>query len=230
MASMKYYYDLMSQPCRAVYMLLRINNVPVELKPVAIRKGEHMSEEYKQVNPFAKCPALEHDGLIINESIPMSKYIIQKFELADHWYPKDLKKRAKVDEYLHWQHFNTRLIAATLFRNMLIIPAAKGKKTDPAIIEKNKKAVTEMVSQLESYFLKDTTYLNSEHLSLADLFGACELMQLNACHDDDLYLQNSRVSDWMARVKEETNPHFDEAHKVTYMARKQFPILMKTLE
>ena len=38
--ALKYYYDLMSQPSRAVYMFLRLNNIPYEDKPVALRKGE----------------------------------------------------------------------------------------------------------------------------------------------------------------------------------------------
>ena len=28
--------------------------------------------------------------------------------VADHWYPKDPIGQAKVDEYLHWAHFNSR--------------------------------------------------------------------------------------------------------------------------
>ena len=31
-------------------------------------------------------------------------YLVGKFNLPDHWYPSDLKKRAKIDEYLHWHH------------------------------------------------------------------------------------------------------------------------------
>ena len=35
-------------------------------------------------------------------------YLVDKYHLPDHWYPKDLQKRAKVDEYLHWHHNNLR--------------------------------------------------------------------------------------------------------------------------
>lgn len=31
-------------------------------------------------------------------------YLVGKYNLPDHWYPSDLKKRAKIDEYLHWHH------------------------------------------------------------------------------------------------------------------------------
>ncbi len=45
MPVLKYYYDLMSQPCRALYIFLRINNIPFEDKEIAIRKGEHLKLE-----------------------------------------------------------------------------------------------------------------------------------------------------------------------------------------
>ena len=37
--SLNYYYDLMSQPSRAVYMFLNMNKVPYVERPVAMRKG-----------------------------------------------------------------------------------------------------------------------------------------------------------------------------------------------
>jgi len=41
--TLKYYYDLMSQPSRAVYIFLKANNISFEAKPVALRKGKHIS-------------------------------------------------------------------------------------------------------------------------------------------------------------------------------------------
>ena len=33
----------MSQPCRALYIFLRINNIPFEDKEIALRKGENIN-------------------------------------------------------------------------------------------------------------------------------------------------------------------------------------------
>lgn len=38
---LKYYFDLLSQPSRAVYILLKLNNIPFEANPVAMRQGTH---------------------------------------------------------------------------------------------------------------------------------------------------------------------------------------------
>lgn len=41
--------------------------------------------------------------------------MVQKFKTPDHWYPADLQKRARVDEYLSWQHINIRAKGSKLF-------------------------------------------------------------------------------------------------------------------
>ena len=44
------------------------------------------------------------------------KYLSSTFPVEDHWYPKEPLAQAKVDEYLHWQHVNTRLQCAMYFQ------------------------------------------------------------------------------------------------------------------
>ena len=49
-------------------------------------------------------------------SVAILKYIADKYGVADHWYPKDLQKRALVDRYMAWQHLNLRLFGSMVFR------------------------------------------------------------------------------------------------------------------
>jgi glutathione S-transferase len=42
-------------------------------------------------------------------------YLCDKYKKYD-WYPTELKERARVNEYAHWQHLNLRLTGAMLFR------------------------------------------------------------------------------------------------------------------
>ena len=49
------------------------------------------------------------------------RYLVQRYNLSDHWYPRDLQRRAKVDEYLDWHHHNLRMGAAgTIFEKVKI--------------------------------------------------------------------------------------------------------------
>lgn len=62
-----YYFDLMSQPCRALYIFLKKASIPYQAHQVALRKGEHMTNEYAKINPFKKVPAISDDGFLLTE-------------------------------------------------------------------------------------------------------------------------------------------------------------------
>uniref|UniRef100_A0A915L6U6 GST N-terminal domain-containing protein n=1 Tax=Romanomermis culicivorax TaxID=13658 RepID=A0A915L6U6_ROMCU len=65
--SLKLYYDLMSQPSRAVYIFLNFNSIPFENCPVALRRGEHLTEEYSKINPFKRVPFIDDNGFKLSE-------------------------------------------------------------------------------------------------------------------------------------------------------------------
>ncbi|XP_038315255.1 glutathione S-transferase theta-1 isoform X4 [Vulpes vulpes] len=63
------YLDLLSQPCRAVYIFAKRNGIPFELRPVELRKGQHLSDAFAQVNPLKKVPALRDGDFTLTESL-----------------------------------------------------------------------------------------------------------------------------------------------------------------
>lgn len=48
-------------------------------------------------------------------SIAIMKYLAEKYQTSDHWYPADLQKRARVNEYLSWQHMGIRMHGSKMF-------------------------------------------------------------------------------------------------------------------
>lgn len=59
----------------APHMLLRELGVEFELRRVDTQKGEHRDQSYLQINPNARVPSFEHDGLVLWEAAAICTYL-----------------------------------------------------------------------------------------------------------------------------------------------------------
>ncbi|XP_069703062.1 glutathione S-transferase theta-1 [Periplaneta americana] len=210
--SLKFYTNLLSQPCRAVTLFLKVNNIPHEFKFVDMAKGEHMSEEYEKLNPFKKVPIIDDNGFILRESVGILRYLCRESNVPDHWYPKDSKQQARVDEYLEWQHLDTRANCAVFFLTKFLYPMLTGVPANPERVEKLENRMKKTLGLIENVWLKDKPYLTGDKISIADLLGACEIEQPRMA-GYDARKDFPRIAAWLERVRNDLNPHYDEVHK-----------------
>lgn len=143
-----------------------------------------MTDEYKQINRLQKVPCItiiNADGSIgfkLSESIAIYRFLDQEYAIADHWYPKEKKLRARIDEYLEWQHMNTRLNCSTYFlikvRRMLT-----GKPTSENELKTARKHVDRTLDVIENIWLgqQDQRFIASDEISIADIVAATEIIQ-----------------------------------------------------
>ncbi|XP_072045250.1 glutathione S-transferase theta-1-like [Amphiura filiformis] len=202
------YNVLASQPCRSVVIFLKLNNIDYNDKFVDMRKGEHKTPEYLAMNPNHTVPVMNDDGFIICESTAMVKYLASKYQTADHWYPSDLKKRAKVDELLDWHHTNIRKHGVGVFFNIKLGHLFGLPALTPEQIDEKYKELDGSMTLIEC-FLKDQKFLCGDEITLADLFIANEVLQPTKC-ERDIYEKYPKVKAWMERVRERLNPAWDE--------------------
>lgn len=107
----KLYIDHMSQPSRSVHALCLAAAIPHEVVEVSMMRGEVKGPEFAKINPMRKVPAIQDtdNGLILAESHTILRYLCLKFNLPEHWYPRnDLPRQAKINEFLDFHHSNTR--------------------------------------------------------------------------------------------------------------------------
>jgi len=220
-AGLRVYYDLMSQPSRAVYLFLKANKIPFTSKPVALRKGEHLGEEFGKVNPFHLVPVIEDNGFKLSESVAILRYLSDKYQVKDHWYPRDLQQRAIVDRFMAWQHLNLRMYGSMVFRTKAIEPRVTNKPVDTVKLAEFQKGLETVLDKIERIFLQDSPYLCGHSISISDLLGVCELMQpVSVGHD--VFKGRPKLEAWAGRVKENLGTDFDEAHAHLYKLRDQF--------
>lgn len=214
----KYYFDLMSQPSRALYIFLKITKTPVEYVKVDLKKAEHLTNEFKAINRFQKVPCIvTDDGFKLSESVAILRYIIEtRNDIPDHWYPKDLKSRALVDEYLEYQHNAVRLPCAMYFQSKFLIPMLSGKPVNEQRVKSFQKQMESSLDALENIWLEssDKEFLASKEISFADILAACELEQPSMALYQDTFTGRPKLAKWYEKVKSLTNPFYDDAHKI----------------
>ncbi|XP_012787931.2 glutathione S-transferase theta-1-like [Sorex araneus] len=218
------YLDLLSQPCRAVYIFAKKNGIPFEMRTVDLLKGEHFSDAFVQVNSLKKVPALKDGDFTLSESVAILLYLTRKYKVPDHWYPQDLQARARVDEYLAWQHMNLRRSCLRALWHKVMLPGFLGELVSPETLTATLAELDVSLQLLEDSFLKDQAFLTGPHISLADLMAITELMHAVGA-GCQVFEGRPRLAAWYQRVEEAVGKAlFLEAHEVILKAKDCPPV------
>ncbi|KAH8377325.1 hypothetical protein KR093_004898 [Drosophila rubida] len=218
---LKYYYDLLSPPARALWIALKLAKTPFEDCPVALRKLEQLSDEYKSVNRFQKVPALVDGSFHLSESIAMVRYLSATNKLPEELYPRSTEDQARIDEYLEWQHFNLQLPCNLYFRDGWLFPInGMAPKPNPEQIDNYIKNVDNSLELLERLWL-DKNFLICSHLTVADLLTLSYIEQLKLCQYTVDEQKFPKVAKWLERVREASHPYHDQAY--AFLKRKSKP-------
>ncbi|KAG8455872.1 hypothetical protein GDO86_001893 [Hymenochirus boettgeri] len=220
MADLTLYVDLMSQPSRSVYIFAKANNIPFNLHRVQLFKGEHQSEEYGKINILRKVPALKDGDFTMAESTAMLLYMARKFKTPDHWYPADVKKCALVDEYLAWQHTNTRPNGSKVFWVKLMAPVVMGQEAPREKVDAILAEFDTTLKLLEDKFIQNKPFIAGDKISVADLVAIVEIMQVVGA-GIAVFDERPKLAAWKKRVVEALGEElFLESHECILNAKK----------
>ncbi|KAM6156159.1 glutathione S-transferase theta-1-like isoform 1-T1 [Rhynchocyon petersi] len=208
------YLDLLSQPCRAVYIFARRNGIPFELRTVDLLKGQHLSDAFAKINPLKLVPALKDGDFTLTESVAILLYLARKYKVPDHWYPQDPQTCARVDEYLAWQHTNLRRNCLRALWYKVMIPDFLGEPVSPETLAATLAELDVSLQLLEVKFLQNQAFLTGPHISLADLMAITELMHPVGA-GCQVFEGRPKLAAWHQRVVMALGEDlFQEAHKI----------------
>ncbi|XP_041455932.1 glutathione S-transferase theta-1-like [Lytechinus variegatus] len=221
----KVYVDLLSQPCRALVIFLKNTKIPFEIEKVNLKAGEHKKPEFVKITPLCTVPAIQDGDFSMGETVAIIKYLATKYAdlVPDHWYPKDLEKRARVDEYMAFHHTGTRGGCCGIFISEILISLFSGGK-EHASEERLKidtENLTKQLDKLENVFLQDNDWLAGDDISVADVLAVSEIMQ-NTVNGRDVTEGRPKLRAFVDRVKDRLNPTFDEVHEALYAWRDSY--------
>lgn len=185
------YFDFMSQPSRTVYLFLNLNGIPFEKCPIAVAESQQLGDAYRRINRFRKVPCIvDSDGFQVAEVTAILQYLCDSApehgrqpQIAGHWYPRDVRQRARVNEYLSWQHVNTRNTCTTYFRLCWMVPHLQGRTVSEARKREARDLMAQALDVIETVWLaggeEQSWLVGSDEITIADLLAASELEQLS---------------------------------------------------
>ncbi|KAK2467388.1 hypothetical protein APHAL10511_000623 [Amanita phalloides] len=163
-------YGFPSATCtQRVATVLHEKNVPFELIPVDITKGEQKNEEYLKKQPFGQIPVLDDDGFLVYESRAIASYIADKYaDQGTRLIPTDLKAKAHHTQAVSVEMSNFNPHASNLVLEK-IFKKLRGLEVDEAAVSKHASALDTKLNGYER-ILSTQKYLAGNELTIADLY------------------------------------------------------------
>jgi glutathione S-transferase len=160
---------------RKVVAFIKHFDLPVEIHGVNFAKKETQSDEFYALNPNRRVPVLVDEDFSLWESNAILSYLARKFP-ETHALPTDIRGRADVDRWLHWQSCH-------------LMPMMGRFKTGD---ETDHSAINPLFDVLEGQ-LKDKDFIVGD-LSIADFAIAAYLMTSIGNKLD--YSGHPRLAEW----------------------------------
>ena len=199
--------------CRPVRLFIAENNIPVEEEVVDILAGAQFEKPYVDKNPNSLVPLLEDGDLCLTESSAILKYLADK--IGSPAYPKDPKRRAKVNEMMDWinTNFNRDYAYGLCYPQLFPHLKRRSDEAQAATLETGKQQTERWLGILNDHWLgAGNKYLCGDQLTIADYFGA-GLVSLGEAIKID-FSAYPNVKRWMQNVAQ--LPNWNRVNEVFY--------------
>jgi glutathione S-transferase len=170
MAKLRFWGNILSQPSRTIFYILRKFDIEHEFIHTNIPKDTRSAEYRKNVNPSGTVPVIHDEDLQICESASIIRYLIDTYKPDHDLLPlKDRKRRAKIEELLDRNGNTYRPAAIQLMIKLIMGPKIFGTPMPSAeetkeLMEKVHTVFGELDKKLEGQ-----TFLTGDYTSIADI-------------------------------------------------------------
>jgi glutathione S-transferase len=195
----KLYMHPVSMTSRPVRLFIAESGIKVDEQVVDLMKGEHVQPAYTAINPSQLVPVLEDDDLRLTESSAILKYLADK--IGSPAYPKDLKKRAKINEVMDW--LNTQFYRDWAYNLCYpqVFPNHK-RRSDEAhegAVHWGKEKSQKWMSILNDHWIGKNQFLTGNEITIADYFGSGLVTLGEVIHTD--FSKYPNVHRWLGNMK-----------------------------
>ncbi len=155
----------LSSPAIKVRLVASFIGIEHKWQLINLREGEQKSEWFVKINPVGKVPAMDDNGFHLFESNAICRYLAEKHNSP--LYPKDLKKRAVVEQWIDFISAHIGIHLSTVVFSRIFAP----RMNRPV----NEQSLADALKFLDTYFpvvekqLATHKYIAGNEISLADL-------------------------------------------------------------
>lgn len=177
-------------------VLWLLDELQIDFQHHEVGSGEKdlQSESFLALNPHARIPVLEDDGLVIWESNTILRYLAAQYAGAD-FYPIDPVQRSQQERWMDWELATLQVDFLALFWGYYRTPEAL---RDSVAIEASALRCAERLTLLDQQ-LSQQPYVAGEAFSLADICcGSFLYRYLNM--GLEAIIQPTHLMDWYQRL------------------------------
>ena len=177
---------------RADRSLWAIEETGIEYEHIKTNFGEESkANEYLEINPNGRIPALVDGDLKLFESMAINLYLAKHY--ASDLYPTDPGDEAKANQWSVWAISEIEPLQMQIVIQKFFVPK---DKQDQGVIDQASKSLIRPLKVLDEA-LRENEYLLGQSFSVADLNVAGVLLLLKAVKFDFDAFQNA--SAWLAK-------------------------------
>ena len=197
---MKLHYHPISTTSRTIMLFAAESGIPLEMHVVDLFTGEHMQPAYAGLNPNRLVPTLEDGDFVLTENSAILKYLADKTDSPA--YPKDLQKRARVNERMDWTSTQlcSDLVYGLVYPQIFDSHKRRSDESQAAQLERSKERAKTWLTVLNDNFLAPgNKFICGDAITIAD-YHAVSYVQLAEVIGSDLAAYPN-VKAWLGRMK-----------------------------
>ncbi|PPQ66639.1 hypothetical protein CVT24_006931 [Panaeolus cyanescens] len=185
-------YGSLTAAVMRVYCILLEKNVPFELIPVDLRKGENRTPEYLAKQPFGQIPCIDDDGFVLFESRAICHYIATKYaHQGPDLIPQDLEKNALYQQWASVEAFQFETKAVGVVTEAFYKPVFWGQEKNQTLYDEHLDKLGKTLDVYETVLSKQK-YLVGDELTMVDLNHLPYAMLLGARGGTNIMQDESR--------------------------------------
>lgn len=96
----RFYHFPLSGHSHRVLLFMTLLELPFEIVPVDLRKGEQRTPAFLALNAFGQVPVIEDNGFVLADSNAILTYLAKRYDAGGNWLPDDPERSATIQRWL----------------------------------------------------------------------------------------------------------------------------------